>query len=184
MIILPDISGQKFGRLTVLTKAQNKNGRTRYLCLCQCGNLKEISTRNLLNGYTKSCGCLKKENPIFAKKHGEKGTPLYIIWKSMRQRCNNKNHKYAKNYCNKGIKICEEWNDFKTFKKWAFENGYKESKKTVPFKYHLSIDRINPNGDYCPQNCRWITVSENSKRINHSKKERGDHHHEVYQGNH
>jgi len=86
------------------------------------------------------------------KKHGQSGTKLYAIWVTMRQRCYNANNKDFYNYGEKGIKVCDEWiKDFSEFYRWAMENGYAES---------LSIDRIDPYGNYEPSNCRWATIQE------------------------
>lgn len=85
--------------------------------------------------------------------HGKTGTRLYHIWKTMRQRCNNPNNKKYKNYGNRGIVICEEWNDFSKFYEWAMSNGYSDN---------LMIDRINVNGNYEPANCRWTTPQTQS----------------------
>lgn len=93
-------------------------------------------------------------------KHGMDGTKLYRVWSRMKERCNNKNNKSYKNYGGRGIKFCDEWNDFIPFMEWAFDNGYKEG---------LSLDRINVNGNYCPSNCRWITMFEQQSNKRNSR---------------
>ena len=145
--------GEKFGRLTVIQRS-NSN-KYYFICLCECGNEKEIRKNHLMQGRTKSCGCLNRENHI---KHNLYKHPLYRIWSGIKTRCYNKNNKDYKNYGARNIKICEEWlNDPKVFIKWALKNGYKKE---------LSIDRINNNGDYEPNNCKWSTAKEqaNNKR--------------------
>lgn len=93
-------------------------------------------------------------------KHGYHGTPLYHVWKSMKARCNNKNNKYFHRYGGRSIKVCSAWINFSSFKSWALDNGYKEN---------LTIDRINNDGIYCPENCRFVTPIENYKNKSNSK---------------
>lgn len=149
-----DITGKKFGRLTALYRLHNVNCKTKWLCICECGNLKEITTNSLQGGKTKSCGCYRKE--ITTKhgkensKHGKYKTRLYDLWAHMKYRCNNKNYHHYRDYGARGIRVCSEWsNDFQAFYDWAINNGYKEN---------LSIDRINVNGNYEPSNCRWVDM--------------------------
>lgn len=127
------------------------------ICKCKCGNTHELIRFNF--GRTKSCGCLKPSNNLNYK-HGDTGTRLHSIWLAMKRRAVSKTDN-KKNYGNRGISMCSEWaNDYLVFKAWALANGYADN---------LSIDRIDVNGDYEPQNCRWLTFKEqqNNKRTNH-----------------
>lgn len=96
-----------------------------------------------------------------AMKHGGKGTKLYAVWCDMRKRCNTPTHHAYKYYGGKGVKVCEEWNDFSVFREWAVSHGYAEG---------LTIDRKESNGNYCPDNCQWITQSENTRRIKYNSR--------------
>lgn len=158
-----DLTGQKFGRLTVLSRVENKKSRARWLCECECGNQVVVAGNDLKTGRTKSCGCLSKELLRGNKRratHDEHGTKLYIAWKNMRQRANNPNRPDYKFYGGKGIKVCAEWEDYTVFRNWACENGYQEG---------LTLDRIDVNKDYSPENCRWVDwyVQQNNKSNNH-----------------
>lgn len=144
-----DRRGQKFGRLTpIRIVGKDKKGHALWECQCDCGNIATVASDNLVKGNTRSCGCLNRESLKSGnnrRTHGGVGTRLYRIWGAMRRRCYNPNTPDYKTY--KDISVCDEWRkDFGNFRKWALENGYNDS---------LSIDRIDPLGDYCPQNCRW-----------------------------
>jgi len=167
-----DLSGMQFGSVKVLERTENKGKDAAFICLCQeCGKTFITRGRSLRAGEVVSCGCTRQKRataaalPIITK-HGEasrrKTTKLYNIWLRMKSRCNiptTGNYKY---YGARGIRVCEEWqHDYKAFKEWAIANGYKEG---------LSIDRIDVNGNYSPDNCRWITMAEQQKNKRKSKK--------------
>lgn len=148
-----DLTGQKFGRLTVVKRAENKGREVRWVCECECGNYCIVLRSSLKTGQTRSCGCLKSENSRnMLISHGMAGTRLYKIWTNMKRRCYSPKSQRYKNYGAKGIRVCNEWkNNFDNFAKWAYENGYTEN---------LTIDRIDINKNYEPSNCRWATWKE------------------------
>jgi hypothetical protein len=149
-----DLIGKRFGRWTVIKESENKGKNVAWVCLCDCGNKRTCLSYNLLSGKSTNCGCVRRKKlSVIFKKHGGTGTRLYSIYKSMKQRCYNKNNSAYKYYGGKGIVICKNWkNDFSVFRDWALQNKYKENIS--------SIDRINPNGNYCPENCRWVSLKK------------------------
>lgn len=169
----PDLTGKRFGRLIVMARERERISKhdVHWLCKCDCGNEKYVTTGHLTSGTVTSCGCLRKEQAIdrFKKaaydniRHGNAGSHLYVVWNVMRQRCSNPKNPAYKWYGGKGVKVCEAWNDYCNFEKWAIDNGYVYL-EGVARNQKLSIDRIDSNGDYCPENCRWITISENTAR--------------------
>lgn len=168
-----DLSGKKFGRLTVIKQAGKKNNKITWLCKCDCGNEKIVKGIDLKRQHVKSCGCLKKELVPKSKIHGKRFTRLYAVWNSMKQRCGNPKNKGYKNYGGKGIKVCGKWaNSFVEFYNWAIENGYNENLSGND----CTIDRININGDYEPNNCRWVDkkIQANNKSNNHFITYRGE----------
>lgn len=167
---LKDLTGKRFGRLTVISRAENKGIQTRWNCHCDCGNITCVFGSALRHGHTKSCGCIWYENIQNKNKtHGLSDTRMYEIYYSMKKRCRNKRSKAYKNYGGRGIKICDEWlgkNGFINFYEWSINNGYSDE---------LTLDRINVNGNYCSENCRWATyeTQANNRRTNHNLEYRG-----------
>ena len=156
-----DRTGQKIGMLTFVEYL----GRRKWLCKCECGN-ECIRVGSKVNENS-HCGCLRQQRDkaagIKRMKHGDSTTKLYKRWTGMLQRCENPNNTAYKNYGERGIAVCSEWHDYNVFKEWALDNGYKES---------LTIDRIDVNGDYEPNNCRWTTNSvQMSNRRHYYRKE-------------
>lgn len=162
-----DLTGNKYGKLTVIKRADDYvspsgNRSVRWLCVCECGREKIAIGAELKRGNTQSCGCMHKavwHNIV--TKHGKHDTRIYRIWKGMLTRCYNTNHHTYANYGKRGIAVCDEWKDnFQAFYDWSMENGYTND---------LSIDRIDYNKGYTPDNCRWTTTTEqaNNTRKNH-----------------
>lgn len=150
-----DLAGKKFGRLKVLKKDGKENGNQMYLCECECGNLVRVYHTNLTRGLTRSCGCLQREEASRRfTTHGMRKTRLYNVYANMLSRCNNPNNTRYNSYGGRGVRICAEWrSNFEPFKNWALSNGYEDN---------LTLDRIDVDGDYCPENCRWVTMKKQS----------------------
>lgn len=176
-----NLTGMKFGRLTAIGLAgKNRRGKYCWFCQCNCGNITEVASGDLTSGHTRSCGCLQKE--IMSKtgqkngannsrksilkrrlsmiKHGDSPrsgrSSLYETWQNIKARCLYPNNIRFKHYGGRGISVCPEWKDnYLAFKIWALANGYQEG---------LTIDRIDNDGNYEPENCQFLTRSENSRK--------------------
>lgn len=144
--------GKVFSRLTVVD-VFNENKKWRYLCKCSCGNEKVVERGNVINGLTKSCGCLRIEmGKTKTKTHGKAKTSTYTIWSQIIQRCENKNSPAYKNYGGRGIIVCKEWHSFENFIRDMGERPK-----------GMSIDRIDNSAGYDKNNCRWATREEQSR---------------------
>lgn len=161
--MIKDLSGQKFGKLNVLkfNNINRKNRHAVWLCICDCGSEILVESSRLTSGNTKSCGCLKAElNKSRALKHGHYNERLYKIWFDMKRRCYNKERKAYKYYGAKGITVCKEWlNNYNSFHDWALSHGYNNN---------LTLERIDFNGNYCPENCKWISQKEQTQNSSHN----------------
>ena len=148
----PQWIGQKFNKLTVIGAVWNGR-RWLWECECDCGGISVAYPNQVMRGKTKTCGCGRSVTfRDMHLKHGDSGTRLYEIWKGMRRRCGH--NSYSKHYGDRGISVCDEWQNYTIFKEWALSHGYAAN---------LTIEREDVNGDYCPQNCTWIVSTDQPK---------------------
>ena len=160
-----DMVGKKYGKLTVVKEVGRDRRGIRYECECECGGIAQnVSGRDLRTGHKTSCGCRHGDR---RRTHGMAGTGPYYAWGNMKKRCNNRNNPDYHSYGGRGIKYCPKWERFEGF--WEdMKDGYSSD---------LTLDRIDVNGDYCKENCRWITLKEqennrtNNKIINYKGKD-------------
>lgn len=166
-----DLKGEKFGRLLVLERAESYiepsgRKRTMWKCLCDCGKITIVQASSLKAQTVHSCGCAKTErNQKYFTTHGFSKEKLYGLWREIKKRCYNPNYKQFKDYGGRGIIVCDEWlNNYVAFRNWALNNGYNPNAKFGD----CTIDRINVNGNYSPENCRFVSmkIQNQNKRKN------------------
>lgn len=157
-----DLTGKRYGRLLVIRRDHGKY----YECLCDCGNTRLVNSDHLGTD-TNSCGCLRREITSARQlKHGGRKTRLYTLWVNIKQRCSANNKAERHIYYDRGISVCDEWQEFEPFMKWAIANGYKEDTK----RGEITIDRIDNEKGYSPENCRFVSLTENQRNRRDTKR--------------
>lgn len=158
-----DMTGQKCGRLIAIKRVENdKYGNAMWLCRCDCGNDVITKGQHLRSGKTKSCGCYHRDKVSKQSyRHGYSDTPLYKCWHSMKRRCLDKKAESYVNYGERGITICKEWMDPINFIEWALDSGYKKG---------LTLERVDVNGIYEPNNCTWATRATQNRNTRRNVK--------------
>ena len=153
-----DLTGQRFGRLTVESIHGCRNQQILWDCICDCGGRAVVTTGHLRSGHTRSCGCIQRERARELRlTHGKRGEPVYAVWSEMRRRCGASGHKDYKYYGARGIAVCQEWRE-------SFEAFY-DHVSVLPHygEKGRSLDRINNNKNYEPGNVRWATAAEQAQ---------------------
>lgn len=166
--VATDLQGQTFGRITVVGRGPNTHdGKARWSCWCECGRVKLIRAAVLRSGSARSCGCLARESTsLRSRTHGMSKSPEWAAWQGMRKRCANSSSEKAKHYRDRGIRVCERWDSFIAFY---------EDMGPKPTRSH-TLDRIDPTGNYEPENCRWatVTIQNRNKRSNRVYEHNGE----------
>ena len=165
-----DITGQKYGKLTAIKRVETqKDKKPVWLFQCECGNFHTARKAAVLSGATRSCGKCCHTKPPLNITHGMSKSRVYSVWASMKRRCSEKDKLHYSRYYGRGIRVCKEWQSFDNFWEWAKNNGYSDD---------LTIDRIDNNRGYSPDNCRWTTtyVQARNKRTNVNITYRGETH--------
>lgn len=166
-----DLTGQRFGRLIAIREdGRTKQGQAKWLCQCDCGNIKSIASASLTGGLTKSCGCYNSElRTNLNLKHGDafrhNKARLYEVWCAMIKRCENPNDDHFYCYGGRGVSVCADWHKYENFKAWAYANGYDDSAG----RGQCTIDRIDNNKGYEPGNCRWVDMRAQGKNTRKAK---------------
>lgn len=161
-----DLRGKRFGKLMAIEPTEERlHGKVMWLCICDCGNSCTVMSTRLASGHTKSCGCYSSERTTALNTtHGGSHSRLYSIWDSMKTRCNNPKAKSFSYYGGRGISVFPEWEkNFTAFRDWAYANGYRDD---------LTLDRIDGDGNYSPDNCRWATWHE--QRVNQNRRKKNE----------
>ena len=162
-----DYTGKKYGRLTAIEYSHRFNKKTYWIFICECGKKKILSMTTVMNGHSRSCGCLHMDRchtGLNRRRHGDacigKVKKIHNIWRGMIQRCNNVNTPAYKDYGGRGIIMCFDWWVYENFRDWAYANGYQDK---------LTIDRIDNDKGYNPNNCRFVTRKEQARNRRNSR---------------
>lgn len=173
---LIDVTGKRFGMWTVICRSgKDDGGRYLWACRCDCGTIRDVCGGSLRSGVSTCCGCTRGAGNKYNEKHGGKKERLYAVWTGMKGRCYNPNNTFYSRYGGRGISVCEEWrSDYSKFREWALQNGYDEN---AP-KGSCTIDRIDNEKGYSPDNCRWVSMKNqcNNRSSNHLIEYEGESH--------